>query len=278
MERVLSPEEKIKKAEEIYYRRKMQDYNKNYSRINVSNNKKDLKLFKKLFIQIFFCLTIYIAIYAIQNGDYFFSEEMLIKTKETLSYDLDIKSELERIKEYTNFILNNNIIKENDALKEQDNQENEETGKVEEKDETSNTDMINEMDNNNEQNEQLNDITQNNESVIDSKKMIIPLQGTITSRFGQRESNNPIVSKNHTGIDIAVEEGTVFKASMEGIVELVSSEGELGNHLKITNGNISTVYAHCKTIYVKEGEKIFIGQELGEVGQTRECYRTTFAF
>ena len=29
-----------------------------------------------------------------------------------------------------------------------------------------------------------------------------------------------------------------------------------------------TVYAHCKTIYVKEGEKITQGQQLGEVGAT----------
>ncbi len=29
-----------------------------------------------------------------------------------------------------------------------------------------------------------------------------------------------------------------------------------------------TVYAHCKTIYVKEGEKITQGQQLGEVGST----------
>lgn len=29
-----------------------------------------------------------------------------------------------------------------------------------------------------------------------------------------------------------------------------------------------TVYAHCKTIYVKEGEEIAQGQAVGEVGST----------
>ena len=29
-----------------------------------------------------------------------------------------------------------------------------------------------------------------------------------------------------------------------------------------------TVYAHCKTIYVKQGDKITQGQEIGEVGST----------
>ena len=39
-----------------------------------------------------------------------------------------------------------------------------------------------------------------------------------------------------------------------------------------------TVYAHCKTIYVKEGQNIIQGQQLGEVGSTRELHRTTSAF
>lgn len=29
-----------------------------------------------------------------------------------------------------------------------------------------------------------------------------------------------------------------------------------------------TLYAHCKTIYVKEGDKIKQGQKIGEVGAT----------
>ncbi|MBQ2916851.1 MAG: M23 family metallopeptidase [Clostridia bacterium] len=44
--------------------------------------------------------------------------------------------------------------------------------------------------------------------------------------------------------------------------------GDLGNHFKIVNGDVMTVYAHCKTIYVKEGEKIIQGQNIGEVGST----------
>ena len=32
--------------------------------------------------------------------------------------------------------------------------------------------------------------------------------------------------------------------------------------------DVTTVYAHCKTIYVKEGDTISQGQQIGEVGQT----------
>ena len=38
--------------------------------------------------------------------------------------------------------------------------------------------------------------------------------------------------------------------------------------MKIENENIITVYAHCNNIYVKEGEEIKQGQEIGEVGST----------
>lgn len=44
--------------------------------------------------------------------------------------------------------------------------------------------------------------------------------------------------------------------------------GDLGNHIKIVSDDVMTVYAHCKTIYVKEGDIISQGQAIGEVGST----------
>ena len=44
--------------------------------------------------------------------------------------------------------------------------------------------------------------------------------------------------------------------------------GDLGNHFKIVSNDVITVYAHCKTIYVKEGQKINQGEKIGEVGST----------
>lgn len=44
--------------------------------------------------------------------------------------------------------------------------------------------------------------------------------------------------------------------------------GDLGNHFKIVSDDVMTVYAHCKTIYVKEGQEIKQGQQIGEVGST----------
>lgn len=42
----------------------------------------------------------------------------------------------------------------------------------------------------------------------------------------------------------------------------------IGNHIQIQIDDIIIVYAHCNVIYVKEGEKVVQGQEIGEVGST----------
>ena len=43
----------------------------------------------------------------------------------------------------------------------------------------------------------------------------------------------------------------------------------IGNHIKIQKDDVITLYAHCSKIYVKEGDHIMQGQEIGEVGATR---------
>lgn len=55
---------------------------------------------------------------------------------------------------------------------------------------------------------------------------------------------------------------------MEGTVTQVSAAGDYGNHLRIVNGDITTLYAHCNKIYVKEGDHVKQGQEIAEVGAT----------
>ncbi|MBR6033476.1 MAG: M23 family metallopeptidase [Clostridia bacterium] len=74
--------------------------------------------------------------------------------------------------------------------------------------------------------------------------------------------------KYHTGIDIAANTGTQFISAMSGTVVQVSSEGDYGNHVKIEQDDVITLYAHCNAIYVKEGEFVTQGQIIGEVGET----------
>ena len=42
----------------------------------------------------------------------------------------------------------------------------------------------------------------------------------------------------------------------------------IGVHVIIENGDVKTLYAHCKTIYVNEGDKVTQGEALGLTGAT----------
>ena len=89
MERVMSVEDKIRKAEEIYYRRKNQEI-PDRETTKTSKPKKNIKLFKKMFKQIIICLLIYSVCYLIINNNYIFSEDFTNKAKEILSQDINL--------------------------------------------------------------------------------------------------------------------------------------------------------------------------------------------
>lgn len=263
MERILTPEERIKRAEEIYKSRKENGIKLKSSSINIEAKPK-IKLFKRMILQILICLMIYFVFYLIQNGQYLFSEEVINKTKEILSQDMNIELIINKVQE---------IFKKeeqkltDDAIggaNEEINNIEQNTVNLENKENTEET----------EKKEYLQDASTINQMDEDAKfvkenfSLIKPLSGTITSRFGLRNPTTPTVPKYHTGLDIAANSGTVIIAAMDGKVELASSEGDYGNHLKITNGEVMTLYAHCKTLYVKEGEEIKQGQQIAEVGAT----------
>ena len=234
---------------------------------------------------------IYAGFYIIKEKDYIFSENVIQKANEILSYDINVKNLYDKSMEYINgFITNNTNIESEGEVENTSNTENSEN-KEESVSSTENSkdkeeNVVDENSNNEENNkteeniggedvevkeekeENLSQMEKDAKAILASKSLIIPLKGTITSRYGLRNPENPNVPKNHTGIDIAANTGTVFIASMSGVVEEVSSKGDLGNHVKITSGDVMTVYAHCKTIYVKKGDSIKQGQKIGEVGTT----------
>ncbi len=231
MEKTLSPDERIKRAEEIYYRKKIQARGRSSARVNVSD-KKDFILFKKMILQIIICILIYSIFYMIQNTNYIFSEDVINKTKEILSYDVNIKNLYEQVMQYLSDFSSNveeifSQIQDENTI-DNDNDENNEGSDSEDTNELQEENIGGENVEVSEDDETVSQMEQDAKDILGSKSLIIPLNGTITSRFGPRDSDNPIVSKNHTGIDIAANEGTVFVASMEGVVDEVSSERRFG--------------------------------------------------
>lgn len=258
MERAISVEERIRRAEEIYEKRR-QGANRPITKVPVNNQKKDVKLLKKMIIQILVCISIYMGIYAIYNNKYVFSEDFIKKANEILSYDTNFKELYDNAKNQFQawFSTTNN---EETNQEQQENTEQNGIGGASE--EIGQENVIE-----NEQ-VQLTEEEQDIQDVKNTTTFIKPVEGTISSPYGRRDTATGTVPKNHTGTDIAAITGTKIKSATEGEVVLVSEEGDYGKHLKVQIGEVSIIYAHCNNIYVKQGDKVTQGQEIAEVGST----------
>ena len=256
MERVMSTEDKIRRAEEIYNRRRTNQLKTRTTKVNINNNK-DIKLLKKMIIQIIVCLSIYSLFYLVKNNNYVFSEDFINKAKEVLSYDVNVQEI------YSNVIqqFNKKEGKEQLDINTEEQTENNGIGGPEEDKEQ------NEEENTKPKSEQ----TQMEQDAIDIKNTISfinPIEGVITSKFGWRTPTTSTVPKYHTGLDIANSSGTIICSATDGDVVLVSSKGDYGNHLKVKINDVTIIYAHCKNIYVNHNEHVSQGQKIAEVGST----------
>ena len=121
MERAMTVEERIRRAEEIYERRKRNEgltVVQEKENKKEKNEKKDIKLLKKMVIQLMICICIYLVIYTIQNKQYIFSEDFINKVNEIISYDIDFRKLYEDSKNFIMGIFN----KENENQNESQNE------------------------------------------------------------------------------------------------------------------------------------------------------------
>jgi murein DD-endopeptidase MepM/ murein hydrolase activator NlpD len=267
MEKTMSVEDKIRRAEEIYNRRRENSVKYNTARVNV-NSKKDFKLFRKMIWQIIICLLIYFAFYFTTTNNYVFSEDLRNKANEILSYDMNFEEIYSTIiNTYNSLFTFKEVQSDNEENITKDN-ETEENNKIENEAEVNNVDLKEETTN---AEENIGGAVEesNAEKVEETVSLTQEEQeGYVSSKFGIRNPTTDTVPKNHTGVDIAAVTGTIIKSATDGVVSLASSEGDYGNHLKITNGDVTMVYAHCNTLYVNQGDNITQGQNIAEVGST----------
>ena len=98
-------------------------------------------------------------------------------------------------------------------------------------------------------------------------RFLWPLEGRVTSAFGQREIFGS--DSFHRGIDIAAPLGTPIAASASGTVIWSGVKGSYGNLVKIDHGNgFVTYYAHCSQLLVQEGDQVEQGDTIALVGST----------
>ena len=220
-----------------------------------------------MLMQLVICAVVYIIFYLIKNTNYIFSDDVINKTKELLSYDINFGNIQSQI---TSFIDNNkdkfgsiteNVVDENSI---NDTTANTVDSNVAGGIGGADTNEIVEESKNEEKKSQSEiDI----EYIKENYSFIVPVTGTVTSRYGTREATE-VVSANHQGIDIGANEGTPIYAAMDGKVTVASEEGEYGKHIDITNGDVLTRYAHCSKLLVKEGDEVKQGDKIAEVGST----------
>ena len=237
MERTITPEERQRRAEEVYNRRRNNSLSKiNYTNENIVKEKVNISLFKKMILQILICMVIYVIFYLIKNTSYFFSDDVINKAKEFLKYDINFQNlynqavtMLDNNKNSIPFL--NNLLQ--NSNKNETNKEDINYISANEEGNPTNTENVINSNNGNDKNE----VKQNNENsntenagigggkedntqVENSKEdknksqmeidaeflkanysFINPVKGTVTSRYGAREPTD-IISANHYGIDI----------------------------------------------------------------------------
>lgn len=144
MEKSISQEERIRRAEEIYSRRRYNNrYGESLYRSGETRNRYQPqetrkikgKMINKMIIQMIVCVIIYTCIYMLQYSNYLFSKDMVDKTKEVLSYDISIENLYNKSNEFflnlqkkINWGVNN---KQNDNVNEEAQDQNTEETNIE---------------------------------------------------------------------------------------------------------------------------------------------------
>lgn len=310
MEKSISQEERIRRAEEIYSRRRYNNrYGESLYRSGETRNRYQPqetrkikgKMINKMIIQMIVCVIIYTCIYMLQYSNYLFSKDMVDKTKEVLSYDISIENLYNKSNEFFlnlqkkfNWGVNN---EQNDNVNEEAQDQNTEETNIEnsnaessentseannenvDNSEISQNDASTEVTNNDttqlavggadetQQEEEKSQEEQDIEYVKQNVNIIWPIKGVITSRFGNRTPTE-IVTANHKGLDIAGNMGDNIVSAMDGTVVQYSKEGDYGKHLRIQNGEVLTLYAHCSELLVQEGSTVKQGDVIAKVGAT----------
>lgn len=100
-------------------------------------------------------------------------------------------------------------------------------------------------------------------------QLMYPTIGPVTSNFGWR--THPILGTErfHSGIDFGADYGSLIYASEQGRVIYADWYGGYGNAVIVDHGNgMTTLYAHCSDLYVKDGDIVAKGQPIASVGST----------
>lgn len=93
-----------------------------------------------------------------------------------------------------------------------------------------------------------------------------PAQGFVSMGFGrQKHPALKHVEIENDGINIQTQQNEKVKSIFNGEVKMVAFLPSIGNSVIIAHGEYFTVYSGLKDVYVKKGQKVNTGQELGQL-------------
>ena len=96
-----------------------------------------------------------------------------------------------------------------------------------------------------------------------------PVEGKVTSSFGEREDPFNGEGAFHAGLDISAPSGTVVRATADGLVVSAQAMNGYGREVVLDHGHgLHTVYGHLSGMIVLAGQSVVRGQIIGYVGQT----------
>lgn len=271
MERVFSPDDRIRRAEEIYRKRQSLRERTKRATLNVSETPKNYRIVKKLTLQIVICLLLYCMFYLINTTNYNFSEATIAKVKEIVSIDYDFygvyNNMVQSLNTYLYKDLNNNEEGKEDTENQPENQE-----ETSEQNESTQTAMINESVIDEEESLTQSEISKTEESETDrirrSYEFILPVTGIVSSEYGQREVNASVITAYHKGIDVGANTGTKIFAATDGEVVIAKRSPSYGNYIMLQNNEVKTVYAHCNKLLVRSsGIRCQKGRRLQKLAQ-----------
>lgn len=119
-----------------------------------------------------------------------------------------------------------------------------------------------------------------NQEIVRHTPSILPVPGdrfVLTSPFGNRVSPFTRATDFHKGLDLSAPTGTPIYASADGVVTFAGrypirqsvAWWRFGNVVVLKHADrFITIYAHCDSVKVRQGETVKQGQQIATVGNT----------
>lgn len=268
MDRVITPDDRIRRAEEIYARRQSLREKTKRARVNVAGKPKNYKLLKSFILQIAISVIIYFMFYLVNTTNYSFSDNVLNKVRELISTDYDFKSVYNSAVE----AINNYLYTDENNLENQEGEEITPPEEVEDRNEENpNADgemQEGEGENHGENGEEgentsnpdddesltQSEVSKTEESETERIKntyaFSLPVSGTVSSEYGDREVTSSVMTAYHKGIDVGADTGTPIYSATDGEVVIARESPSYGKYIMLQNGEVKTVYAHCSKLLV----------------------------